>query len=216
MTEANQTSALNDIEEKDHSIDTRDGAKIVVRVYQGPKSNGGPALVMLHGGGFCLGGLDNEALLCREFCKKYDGVAVNVDYRLAPEYKWPIPVHDSYDALKWVSRPCMFNEWLIAESKQTAANAETIGADLKKGFIVGGISAGGNLSAVLSHLYRDEQIQPPLTGVYLSIPSIMNEKAIPEKYKNDFTSAEENKNAPILDAAAMKVFRGITYTSSHT
>ena len=60
---------------------------------------------MLHGGGFCLGGLDNEALLCREFCKKYDGVAVNVDYRLAPEYKWPIPVHDSYDALKWVSRP---------------------------------------------------------------------------------------------------------------
>ena len=59
-------------------------------------------------------------------------------------------------------------------------------------------------------------MQPPLTGVYLSIPSIMNEKTIPDKYKNDFTSAEENKNAPILDQAAMKLFRGIRYPCLYT
>ena len=88
--------------EKDYQIDTQDGSKIVVRVYQGSNNHGGPALVMLHGGGFCLGGLENEALLCRNFCEKYNGISVNVDYRLAPEYKFPVPVYDCYDALKWV------------------------------------------------------------------------------------------------------------------
>lgn len=102
LTAANQSSTSSEIKEADCEIDTRDGSKIVVRVYQGPKSNGGPALVMLHGGGFCLGGLDNEALLCRNFCNEFGGVSVNVDYRLSPEFKFPIPVFDCYDALKWV------------------------------------------------------------------------------------------------------------------
>ena len=60
-------------------------------------------MVMLHGGGFCLGGLDNEALLCRRWCEELNGVAINVDYRLSPEYKFPVPVYDCYDAVKWVS-----------------------------------------------------------------------------------------------------------------
>ena len=103
MTAANEDCAQRTVKETDHEIDTKDGARIVVRVYQGPKSDGGPALVWLHGGGFCLGGLDNEELLCRQFCEIYGGVAFNVEYRLAPEYPFPTPVYDCYDALKWVS-----------------------------------------------------------------------------------------------------------------
>lgn len=103
MTAAQEYSKSKGVKETDHKVDTRDGAKIVVRVYQGPKSSNGPALVWLHGGGFCLGGLDNEELLCGQFCEIYGGVAFNVEYRLAPEHPFPTPVYDCHDSLKWVS-----------------------------------------------------------------------------------------------------------------
>lgn len=57
---------------------------------------------MLHGGGWALGGLDNEIALCRKWTGM-GGIAVNVDYRLAPEHTFPVPVEDSFDALVWVS-----------------------------------------------------------------------------------------------------------------
>jgi hypothetical protein len=56
----------------------------------------------------CIGGLENEELLCRTTCAKFGLVAVNVDYRLGPEYKFPTAQHDSYDATKWVSKPGFF------------------------------------------------------------------------------------------------------------
>lgn len=58
--------------------------------------------MVLHGGGFCLGGLENEELNCRNFAEKLGAVCVNVDYRLAPEHPFPAAVDDSWDALKWV------------------------------------------------------------------------------------------------------------------
>jgi hypothetical protein len=56
----------------------------------------------------CIGGLENEELLCRTTCSKFGVVAVNVDYRLGPEYKFPTAQHDSYDATKWVSNVVLF------------------------------------------------------------------------------------------------------------
>ena len=73
---------------------------------------------------------------------------------------------------------------------------------------MGGISAGANISCVISHLYRDEQLQPPLTGIYLSIPSTMDPKVVPEKYRHEHVSREQNKDAPILNGDAVKLFRG--------
>ena len=70
-----------------------------------------------------------------------------------------------------------------------------------------GISAGANISCSISHLARDEKLQPPLTGVYLSIPSIMPPELAPEKYRHEHTSREDNKDAPILNGGAMKLFR---------
>lgn len=57
---------------------------------------------MLHGGGWCLGGLENEELNCRNFAQRLGCVCLNVDYRLAPEHPFPAAVNDSWDALKWV------------------------------------------------------------------------------------------------------------------
>lgn len=89
--------------EEDRQIPVRDGSTIAIRVHRpkNPPSGGSPVFVVYHGGGFCLGGLDNETVLCRQWTE-LGGVAVNVDYRLAPEYPFPTGVNDAYDALKWV------------------------------------------------------------------------------------------------------------------
>ncbi len=90
-------------DEEDRQIPVRDGCSITVRIHK-PKilpEDGCPIFVVYHGGGFCLGTLDNENLLCRNFTK-LGGIAVNVDYRLAPDHPFPVPCEDAYDALKWV------------------------------------------------------------------------------------------------------------------
>ncbi len=103
MTAANAPEGDITYVEEDRHIPVRDGTSITVRIHK-PKnipSDGCPIFVVYHGGGFVLGGLDNEALLCRKFTE-LGGIAVNVDYRLAPEHPFPVPCEDAYDALKWV------------------------------------------------------------------------------------------------------------------
>lgn len=176
--------------EEDIQIPVRDGTTIAARIHKPatPPADGSPIFVMYHGGGFCLGGLDNETLLLRRWTQ-LGGVAVNVDYRLAPEHQFPVPVEDAYDALKW-----------------TAANFDKLGANPKKGFILGGNSAGANFASVLSLLYLKEQHFPRLTGLYLSILPCMHLDIVPEKYKHLYLSREQNKDAPGLNYDAMVMF----------
>jgi acetyl esterase/lipase len=105
LTNANTVvEGSSTIAEEDLQIPTSDQSQITLRIYrsESTQSGGAPILVMYHGGGFCLGGLDNETLNCRRWVERFGGVAVNVDYRLAPEHAFPTAVHDAYDALKWV------------------------------------------------------------------------------------------------------------------
>lgn len=106
------------ISEKDITIKARDGYLIPARIHapEAPHSDGGPLVVMLHGGGFCLGGLENEELNCRNFAHQLGCVCVNVDYRLAPEHPFPAAVNDSYDALKWVCMPDMVHATLCTRA----------------------------------------------------------------------------------------------------
>ncbi|KAG4025255.1 hypothetical protein MFRU_062g00080 [Monilinia fructicola] len=176
--------------EEDRQISVRDGSSITVRIHRpkSPPSGGSPVFVVYHGGGFCLGGLENETVLCRQWTE-LGGVAVNVDYRLAPEHPFPTGINDAFDALKW-----------------TASHVDELNVDPRKGFLVGGISAGANFSAVVSHLYRDEKLSPPLTGVYLSIPPVVSHKVVPEKYKSTYLSYEQNKDAPLLNREVAQIF----------
>ena len=190
MTAAGGGNSSSTVEESDHIVKVRDGHQMVVRVYKGPKSQNGPVMVVLHGGGWVLGGLDNEVLLCRTFCEKFNGLAVNVDYRLAPEVKFPTPVHDCYDAVKW-----------------TAENQSIHGGDFAKGFILAGVSAGANMAISCSHLADDENFTPKVTGVYLHVPSALAPQAVPEKWKSEYTSREDNRDAPILSAGSIQLFR---------
>lgn len=94
----------DDVHEKDVKIPTRDGTQIDARIYTpaSPPREGSPLAVVYHGGGFVLGGIVSEELLCRDLASKLGVVSVNVDYRLAPEHQFPIPVNDACDAAKWV------------------------------------------------------------------------------------------------------------------
>lgn len=78
---------------------------MAIRIHQ-PRQrpvDGSPGMVVMHGGGFCTGGLNTANALCDNFADIHNGVAVSVDYRLAPEHPFPTPIYDSYDALSWVS-----------------------------------------------------------------------------------------------------------------
>ncbi len=115
------------------------GGAIPVRMYT-PEGEGPlPILVYFHGGGWVLCNLDTHDSICRSLANLAGCIVVSVDYRLAPEHKYPAAVEDSYAATCWV-----------------AENAAAIGGDAKR-LAVGGDSAGGNLAAVVSLIARDKR-----------------------------------------------------------
>ncbi|QDS77185.1 hypothetical protein FKW77_002330 [Venturia effusa] len=187
---ASHGGGTDGVKDEDITIPARDGYPIPARIYKPTAlpSGGSPLVVFYHGGGFALGGLENEELNCRNFARTLGCTCVNVDYRLAPEHPFPTAAEDCWDATQWA-----------------ATNASKLGADPSKGFIVGGTSAGGNLAAVVSHLARDEKLSPPITGVSLLIPALTSHtlEEFPEEYKHELVSYQQNAKAPILGLASM-------------
>ncbi len=94
-------------------------------------------MVFFHGGGWVTGDLDRHDPLCRELTSRIGCLTVSVDYRLAPENKFPAGLNDCYAAVQWV-----------------ANNASAIGADAKRVSVCGD-SSGGNLAAATSLIARD-------------------------------------------------------------
>lgn len=90
----------------DKNIRVRDGSEIPIRIYS-PKEatqGGSPLIVNYHGGGWNMGDLSMCIDFCRSLVTSFKAVVVDVDYRLAPEFPFPTPVNDSWDALLWVSQ----------------------------------------------------------------------------------------------------------------
>lgn len=112
---------------------------------------GGPTaiLVFYHGGGFTLGSLESHDDQCRLICRDGGIHVLSIDYRLAPEHKFPAPVVDAFAAYRWA-----------------VDNARELGIDPKR-VAVGGDSAGGTLAAVVSQLARDEDVQLPALQLLL-------------------------------------------------
>jgi acetyl esterase/lipase len=96
-----------------------------------------PTLVFFHGGGWVIGDLDTHDVLCRCLAAEARINVIAVDYRLAPEHKYPAAVDDAWAATRWI-----------------AANADQLAVDRRR-IAVGGDSAGGNLAAVVALLARD-------------------------------------------------------------
>jgi acetyl esterase/lipase len=127
--------------------------QIPIRIYTPTGSTPLGALVYFHGGGWVLGSVDTHDVLCRSIANAAGCVVVSVDYRLAPEHKFPAAPEDCYAATKWV-----------------AANAVELGSDPRK-LAVGGDSAGGNLATVVALMARDRG-GPELCYQLLFYPAI--------------------------------------------
>jgi acetyl esterase/lipase len=89
---------------------------------------------------------------------------------------------------------------------QAAHNASKLGADPSKGFLLSGTSAGGNLAAVVSHLWRDNGDSPKVTGCHLMIPALLDRDYVPEDLQAECQSSRELTNASILSAKAFALF----------
>jgi acetyl esterase len=121
---------------EDRMIPGADG-EISVRVYTPEGTGPFPVLVYYHGGGWVIGNLDAYDPTCRALTNAVRCVVVSVEYRLAPEHKFPAAPEDCYAALQWVG-----------------ANADGINGDPMR-IAIGGDSAGGNLTAVVAQMSRD-------------------------------------------------------------
>ncbi len=113
------------------------GGDIPVRIYWPNAKGPRPALIYFHGGGHVFGDLDTHDVIARNLCGGAEIVVVAVDYRLAPEHKFPAAAEDAWAAYSWVRE-----------------NGASLGIDTSK-LAVGGDSAGGNLAAITAIMARD-------------------------------------------------------------
>ena len=122
---------------EDFHIPARDGYQIPARLFAASWDPLQPVLLFTHGGGFTIGSVATHSILCRELARQAGCIVVSVDYRLAPEHKFPTACNDAWDALQWLAQEGM-----------------QLGADTSR-IAVGGDSAGGTLAAVNAILARD-------------------------------------------------------------
>jgi acetyl esterase len=160
---------------------------LAARLYA-PSTDRLPVLLYLHGGGFVIGGLETHDSLCRQLACRSGGAVLSLDYRLAPEHRFPAAVDDTCAVLRWLLRE----------------GAESLGLDACR-VAVGGDSAGGTLAAVAALVARDEGL--PLTMQLLITPGTAADAS--------FASRHLFANGFLLDTASIEWFFEHTIEHHH-
>jgi acetyl esterase len=168
------------VEAHDRTLDGPSGA-IPVRLYRPRGAGLLPAVLYLHGGGWVFGNPDTHRQITATLAARVPAAVVSVDYRLAPEHRFPAAFDDSYAALQ-----------------QVFASAADLGIDRRRIAIVGD-SAGANLSAAVALAARDR-----------SGPALAGQALIYGVFSTDFDrpSCREHADAPFLTRASMLDFVG--------
>lgn len=156
------------------------GGPLRLRIYRPAGSGPLPLIVFFHGSGFVLCNLDTHDGMCRRLAAGIDAVVVSVDYRLAPEHKFPAGPDDCLAATRWA-----------------AANAAALNADPSR-LMLAGDSAGGNMAAVTALRLRDEG-GPALSGQILLYP-------VTDYHEPGTPSYEENAEGYGLTRQTMRWF----------
>jgi acetyl esterase len=156
------------------------GGPLRIRIYTPQGTGPFPLLVFFHGSGFVLCSLDTHDGMCRNLCDGGRCVVASVDYRFAPEHKFPAGINDCLCATRWA-----------------AAHAAELGADPTR-IVVAGDSAGANMAAVTALRVRDER-GPTLCGQMLLYP-------VTDYHTPGTPSYEENAEGYGLTRETMKWF----------
>ncbi len=162
----------------DRELPGRHG-NIPIRLYYPHTGDRLPLVVFFHGGGWVTGTLETHDVMCRTLARAANAIVAAVDYRLAPQYRFPIPLEDCYDATVWLARHRL----------------DLGAADGSLG--VAGDSAGGNLAAGVCLLARDCS-GPPIDYQVLIYPAV-----------DATLSCDSHRRlaeAPLLRPAAMRFF----------
>ncbi|WP_398476620.1 alpha/beta hydrolase [Tardiphaga sp.] len=138
-----------------------------------------PCLVFFHGGGWVIGDLDSHDVVCRILAHEGEMLVISVDYRLAPEHKFPAAIDDAIAATRWI-----------------ADNAVQLNVNVDH-LLVGGDSAGGNLSAITAIDARDNG-GPKLKGQLLIYPAT--------DFRMDHPSHHEPETSCLLTHTVMHWF----------
>jgi acetyl esterase/lipase len=152
------------------SVEEVTDGPVPMRIYR-PEGEPIATLMFIHGGGFVIGDLDTHDAQCRLLCSRVVCTVVSVDYRLAPEHPFPAGVEDALGAFDWVT------------------------ANERGPFVVGGDSAGGNLSAVIAQARRDSVVAQLLIYPATDLA-------------NEYPSMEENGEGLLLTRDDMDWFHG--------
>ena len=178
-----------------------------VRVYRPREDAALPGLLYLHGGGFMLGSVESHDTLCRLLAREADAAVVSVDYRLAPEHRFPVPVEECIFACDWL-----------------AEHGAEVGVDAAR-LAVGGDSAGANLAlAVLDRRRGTLKTALLFYGCYGHMPEYGYELgsaaaaygdgryglglAIMRRFYADYLGREEDGRDPLFCSLNMD-FRGL-------
>jgi acetyl esterase len=156
-------------------------SEIPIRIYRPDGEGPHPALLYIHGGGWVIGGLDEYDDVCAKLASHAGCVVVSVDYRLAPEHPFPAAVEDSYAAALWLGQ-----------------HTDLLNADPDR-LVIGGDSAGGNLTAATTLMIRDHG-GPAFAHQLLIYPAVNS----PEL--TQYESYEENGEGYFLEYESMQWF----------
>ncbi|TLD19579.1 hypothetical protein PspLS_09664 [Pyricularia sp. CBS 133598] len=159
-----------------------------------PPSPPGPLIVLFHGGGFVVGSPAMATRPGREFAEQFGATVLSPTYKLLPEHAWPAGPESAWEMLAWLA-------------ENVHEGDERFAADLDRGFVVGGFSAGASISAILAGISMDvgllrhyqRELAKPITGVFANCPMLLNdEDMVPAEYRKLWTSRADNQNVPGL------------------
>lgn len=141
-----------------HEVRDIDAGGVPCRLYRPSAERGVPLVVYLHGGGWVVGDLDTHDHICRTIARNAGMAVLSVDYRLAPEHKFPAALDDAQSATEWAFK-----------------NADSLGVDPGR-MAIAGDSAGGNLAAVVAQRrvvpLKYQVLIYPAVDMSMKLPSI--------------------------------------------
>ncbi|RMZ89999.1 hypothetical protein DV736_g2784, partial [Chaetothyriales sp. CBS 134916] len=176
-----------------------------VRVYVPPGEEPGerkvwPVHFNFHGGGWAVGDLETDAHICHHICARVPCCVIDIEYRLIPEYPFPIGIMDGLSATAHI-----------------LANHRTFSID-PDNITLGGESSGATIALVLNHLFRDAGLAKKIKGVIAATPTISDVRKYATPDMSPWPSMQESQYTPLLYWEKLKwfdTFKWMSLASAH-